>query len=130
MACIFYGGDVEARAELAELMGLPEERADWCETEFGQASHSLGQALDSIAVDTPSDTFVLGVQDDAAPVIFNTITEELTAMNNDFSLDNPLVVNVVSCGEANAFYDPETKQITMCTEFEDHLRGIYESGEG
>ncbi len=126
--CIFAGGDMNARAEMAETMGLPQERADWCEIEFDQASFSWGNALDEIAVQQPSSTFVLGAQDESAPIMLNTIREELTALNQDFGLDNPLMVNVESCGEANAFYDPETKSITMCTEFEAHLVGIYESG--
>lgn len=130
MICIFYGGDIEARAELAELAALPEDRAAWCETEFEQATGSWGMVLEAMAVEEPSETFVLGGQDETASVTLNAIREELTALNNDFGLSEPLVVNVESCGEANAFYDPETKQITMCTEFEDYLREIYESDEG
>jgi hypothetical protein len=52
--------------------------------------------------DTPGTTFVLGEADMAASITVNTIREELTALNSDFGLENPLVVNVVSCGEPNA----------------------------
>jgi hypothetical protein len=62
-----------------------------------------------------------------ARIILNTIREEITALNQNFGLDALLVVSVETCGEANVFYDSETKQITICTEFEDHLRGLYES---
>lgn len=125
--CIFVGGNPEARAELAETMGLPEERAEWCETEFEQADYSWGNALAEIVVDTPSNTFVLGKTDEAAPITLNTIREELAALNKDFGLDDPLPVNIESCGEPNAFYDPQTKSITMCTEYEAHLYELYES---
>ncbi len=124
--CVFLGGNFDARVEMAEVMGLPEDRAEWCETEFNQADFSWGNALAEIAVDSPSETFVLGATDDSAPIILNTIREELVALNKDFGLKNPLTVNVQSCGEANAYYDPETKSITMCSEFEGHLRQLYE----
>ena len=127
--CIFAGGDMDTRAQMAETMGLPQERADWCETEFDQAQNSWGKALDAIAVDSPSNTFVLGAQDAGAPIILNTIRDELAALNRDFGLAKPLQVNVESCGEANAFYDPGNQSITMCTEFEAHLTALYESAD-
>ena len=126
--CIFAGGNFEEREEMAELMGLPEGRADWCVIEFEQAMNSWGRVLNEISVDSPSETFVLGNADGDAPIMLNTIREELTAMNQDFGLAKPLPVNVIACGEANAFYDPETQAITMCTEFETQLLEYYETG--
>tara|TARA_B100000700_G_C14785746_1_gene733439 strand:- start:167 stop:634 length:468 start_codon:yes stop_codon:yes gene_type:complete len=38
--CIFYGGNIERRANYAEIMGLTEDRAKWCEEEYNQASDS------------------------------------------------------------------------------------------
>lgn len=32
-----------------------------------------------------------------------------------------LVAETASCGEANAFYSPGDRMITMCTEYEDYL---------
>lgn len=87
---------------MAALMGLPEDRANLCEVEFEQADYSWGNVLANIAIDTPGTTFVLGEADMAASIMVNTIREELTALNSDFGLENPLVVNVVSCGEPNA----------------------------
>ena len=100
--CIFAGGNWDVRAEMAALIGLPEDRANLCEVEFEQADYSWGNALANIAIDTPGTTFVLGEADMAASITVNTIREELTALNSDFGLENPLVVNVVSCGEPNA----------------------------
>ena len=40
------------------------------------------------------------------------------------SLPRDLTITVESCGEANAFYDPEEVAIVFCSEFEDHLAKI------
>lgn len=54
------------------------------------------------------------------------IAAEVTALNADFVLPEPVMVSVVACEEANAFYDPQSKEITMFVEFEDHLRALYD----
>nr|WP_237029054.1 DUF4344 domain-containing metallopeptidase [Phaeobacter porticola] len=36
------------------------------------------------------------------------------------------IVKVESCGDANAFYDPEDVSITFCTEFIAHLEGLFD----
>jgi hypothetical protein len=123
--CIFYGGNPDARSDMIEVMGLPEERQDWCPTEFEQADHSWGNALAEISTDEPGESFVLGDIDDAAPIIAETIRAEVAALNKDFALDTSLPISVQSCGEPNAYYDPQTKSITMCTEFEQHLYTLY-----
>ena len=42
-------------------------------------------------------------------------------MNIDFMLPVSLPVIVEDCGEAKASYDPWSRVITMCTEFEGYL---------
>jgi len=41
-------------------------------------------------------------------------------------LPETVTVRVDLCGQANAFYDPNLIEITMCIEFEDHLRHLYD----
>ena len=53
------------------------------------------------------------------------IAAEVEALNADFGLPNTVQVNTGYCDEANAFYDPSDQSITMCEEFEDHLRVLY-----
>jgi hypothetical protein len=49
------------------------------------------------------------------------IAEEVAYLNQELQLAAPLTVTVESCGEANAFYVPEVREVVMCLEFEDHL---------
>jgi hypothetical protein len=59
--------------------------------------------------------------------------ESLKAINDEIALPYDIAVNVVECGEANAFYDPNKKQILICYElaktFEDILRDDSDDAE-
>lgn len=121
LICIFYGGDPDNREDMITVMGLPEERAETCPEEFDQADYSWGNVLADISTDDPGDSFVLDLRGDDAPVTALAMEEEVAALNADFVLPVSLPVIVEDCGEANAFYDPASREITMCTEFEGYL---------
>ncbi|MEL6573077.1 MAG: DUF4344 domain-containing metallopeptidase [Pseudomonadota bacterium] len=124
--CIFYGGDPDNREEMITVMGLPEERAETCGEEFDQADYSWGNVLADISTDDPSDSFVLNIRSDDAPITALAMEEEVAALNFDFVLPVSLPVIVEDCGEANAFYDPDAREITMCTEFEAYLAELFD----
>lgn len=124
LLCIFYGGDPENREEMITVMGLPEERAETCPEEFDQADFSWGNVLADIATDNPADSFVLELRSDEAPITARAMEEEVAALNADFVLPVSLPVIVEACGEANAFYDPESREVTMCVEFETYLEEL------
>ena len=46
---LFYCGSVDAREELADDLGLPEEQKDSCEDEFQLASDSWGSVLEDMS---------------------------------------------------------------------------------
>lgn len=124
LVCIFYGANPDEREDVAQDLGLPEERADYCPDEFDQAAHSWGGALDEITNAKGGQSIKLGeVEDDTDGAILTArvITEEIKALNADFRLPATLEVHVIACDEANAFYDPQDQSITMCTEFADSL---------
>ena len=124
LVCVFYGANPDEREDVAQELGLPEERAEWCDAEYDQAAGSWGAALDEITTDKGGNTIRLGRVErdsDGAEVTANLMDEEIKALNLEFKLPSRLVVNVEACGEANAWYDPEVKEITMCTEFADDI---------
>ncbi|GAA6209558.1 hypothetical protein NBRC116601_28510 [Cognatishimia sp. WU-CL00825] len=124
LVCLFYGANPDERDDVAQDLGLPEERADYCPDEFDQAAHSWGGALDQIASDRGGATLILRETDettDGAVLTSRVITTELAALNAEFELPVPLGVRVTQCDEANAFYDPQTQEITVCSEFADAL---------
>ncbi|WP_412565589.1 DUF4344 domain-containing metallopeptidase [Thalassobius sp. MITS945101] len=117
--CIFYGANPEARADFAAEFELPEERADYCPIEYEQAEGSWGAVLDELAERGGGDS----IQFQGTPDSFSgeVIAAEVAALNEQITLSAPLTVVEESCGEANAFYDPETREVIFCSEFEEHL---------
>jgi hypothetical protein len=121
LVCLFYGADPEERDDVAEDLGLPEERAEYCPDEFDQANEAWGMVLDEMAEAAPGDSFRLGVLDGRYPEIADLIAWEVELLNEDFVLSADLLISLDECGEANAFYDPEAAEITICTEYVDDL---------
>ena len=106
-------------------MNLPIDRAESCEEEFELANDSWGPVFDELAVDDGGDslTYAGGANDTLlAQVTGNAVAD----LNTLIQLPHPIEVRIKSCGEANAFYDPDAHTITMCSEFEDHLRDLAE----
>lgn len=123
--CLFYGANPEARADFAEEFELPEDRAEGCADEYTLAAESWGVYLDQIAEGAPGKSISMEV--DTGDSISILLGEEVDALNEAFALPEPLKVEYTACGEENAFYDPSTKTITMCTEYVDYLWGQAEA---
>ncbi|WP_299688922.1 DUF4344 domain-containing metallopeptidase [uncultured Tateyamaria sp.] len=120
--CLFYGANPQARDGFAADMGLPEERADTCPEEYDLAMDSWGAVMDEIA--GPGDSLIFDA-DGKQSMTAELVGAEVAALNGDFIFPEPIAVRVAPCGEANAYYDPATVEIVMCTEFEAHLRALF-----
>ena len=55
------------------------------------------------------------------------LEQEVEALNQEFSLLNKLSVVFMPCDEENAFYDPEKREIQICTEYSDFLDRLYKA---
>lgn len=117
--CIFYGGNPDEREEFAETLELPTERADYCPFEFEQAEASWGAVLDVLVGRGPGES--IRFDGDTDSLAAQILAEEIAALNGEMQLVKELVVREESCGQANAFYDPEAREVIFCSEFEDHL---------
>jgi hypothetical protein len=56
-----------------------------------------------------------------------SLEETAAELNKAFSLPHDILIGFDECGEANSFYDPEKKQITVCDEL---VEDLYESFRG
>jgi hypothetical protein len=56
-----------------------------------------------------------------------SLEEAAAELNKAFSLPHDIFIGFDSCDEANAFYDPERKQVTVCYEL---VEDIYEAFKG
>lgn len=122
MICLFYGANPEAREDLAIELGLPEERAETCPEEFALAYDSWGPVLDEITARSPGASMTLWSAEDG--LIGQLMADEVAALNADFVLPEPLLFRVEPCGEPNGFYDPQTREIIICSELDGYLRTL------
>lgn len=125
--CLFYGANPAARETFAEDMELPPERAEYCPDEYDLAAASWGGVLD-----------VLETRQSGKPIVFeggtgfaaDILREEVALLAEDMRFATTLRVTVEPCGEANAYYYFGEAQIVFCTEFEPHLRRMYQVLQG
>lgn len=123
--CLFYGFDPENREDFAQDFELPEERAITCEEERELAEASWFQVLGEVEnEEAPKGLELLDVSvnlSNEEKFYFEVVKEEVEDFSNWLALPHSLKVRVARCDEPNAFYDPNDKSITMCTEFADYL---------
>jgi hypothetical protein len=120
--CLFYGGDPETRENFAVDMDLPEERAEYCPEEYELAADSWGAVFDDLSAGGVPMAFS---PEDETSFTATLIASEVEALNADFSFPDHVEVRTESCGEANAFYDPDNRSIILCEEFETYLRDLF-----
>lgn len=115
MACLFYGANPEGRADFAQGMGIPEERAASCPEEYAQVEASWGGYFDELVEAGPGESIVWEVPEEDTPLT-GAIAEEVEYFNSILTLPDALTVRVAECGEANAFYSADDRSITICAE--------------
>ncbi len=123
--CIFYGANPDEREDIAEELGLPDDRADWCHVEYEQAENSWGMIFDEMDEHVEGVPMVF-VPGDDADVVNRILENEVANINSVVKLPDEVTVKVEACDEANAFYDPSDISITFCTEFIAHLEDLYD----
>lgn len=118
--CLYYGGAPDERAALAEEFGLPEDRAATCSEEFDLAASSWGVFLDELEAAGAGQSLVWLGDEAPSDYIEAAILDEVNYLNSVLTLPEEVGVQVGPCDEANAFYDPSEKTITMCIELADY----------
>lgn len=126
--CLYTGLGHQGDLDLAEWVGLPEDSHDTCAQTATQNRDSWRAAL-APTLRQPGDPLP-DVSLTFRPTFWNveqkTLLEEsgvLQAFVRDiatrFAWPAPISVMTMSCDEANAFWDPETRQIEICYEIID-----------
>ncbi len=128
LICLFYGANPEARKETAEALGLPPERAERCEAEFAQAQMAWGSVLQGLEPGSATGGLRM-VETDPADPIAVILQSEIGDFNKTYGLPDWIDVKIAPCGQANAFYSPSERSITICTEYAEDAKRIYESIE-
>jgi hypothetical protein len=132
IVCLVYGSDPENYGNLVEEWDLPEDRAERCPGDYSSAVSSWDAVMKDVWVteENPAPagnkSFTLEVQPAASDEtraiaeyvadqkVFDALVEN---MNENLILPSPIKIVARDCGEENAFYNPETSEITMCYEW-------------
>jgi hypothetical protein len=117
--CLHYGADPDRRQAIANDQELPEDRQQSCPEEYQLADESWGPVLDEMAANS-GDWLFLHVADEpkgaAQKILFDAVQIEIDILNQAFSPEFELDLVFGRCGEANAYYDPNVQEITICAE--------------
>ncbi|MFC3228743.1 DUF4344 domain-containing metallopeptidase [Marinibaculum pumilum] len=128
--CLLYGSDPEGFAELADDIEMPDGDRERCPATYAQVEASWLSVLAPHLRDGPGDRpgggrivvrfEVPGAELDPAlkdlvevPGLMQAAADDLSAQ---LVLPGDIPVLFKTCGEENAFYDPETGQVEMCYE--------------
>ena len=126
IVCLTYGGAPERRADFAEEMRLPEDRAEICENEFALAKNSWDPIIKRMEDAKSGEAMHFsqsarsGLQIRAAEII----EAEVKTVNEKYNLPKRLRVVVKRCGRSSnfyAFYSSSREKITVCTNYIDEL---------
>jgi hypothetical protein len=126
IACLLYGSEAGAYDQLAEEIGLPEERRGRCPTEYQATLQSWTSLLQPhmLADGAAAAARVSVTYEDAGEYVaeqellresrlMETTAEEISTT---FRLPRNIQLRGSVCGAPNAFWDPQTAQITICYE--------------
>ncbi|TXI06433.1 MAG: hypothetical protein E6Q73_00525 [Pseudorhodobacter sp.] len=126
LICLFYGANPDEREEMAIELELPQDRAQRCPDEFALAADSWGVMLEGLAPGPEAKGLVM-VDTKARSVLRSLVATEVAELNKTYGLPEEISVSVEPCGQANAFYHPDARRITICTEYADDLGRLWRS---
>lgn len=135
IVCLMVGRDQSAYSEIAAQYDLDHDRRKSCQADYHTVDRSLTRLLaDTSASKKSRGTEVVVTYHDAggslkaaadafrSSGIFDTVADEVRTR---FSLRDTVRFNARRCGEANAFYDPETVEVIFCYELMQDYMDIY-----
>lgn len=135
--CLVFGSDPEGWAELAELVEMPAEQQERCPGIFDQTQASWDRLLDQhfrAEGDTSGGKVTLRFKKPGAAVDRRLVdllkkSEALKAVvalvSELFVLPGDFDVVFESCEDVNAYYFPETGNISMCYELVGYFAELY-----
>lgn len=127
IACLAVGARPDDFGSYATVIGMPQERQDRCHWDWEQVRDSWDQVLEDLAGAPGKDnaTNFSVTYEDLPPsqVYLRRILEESTILDTvtqvfagQIAMKEHISFEGARCGEANAFWSPDDKTVTMCYE--------------
>lgn len=127
IVCLMAGQRVDAFGAFAAEYGLDKDRIDSCAADYEQLAQSWGVMNESFVAPNRGKGYTAKIAYDAptketelsAKIVKDSgMLEELQQRFAE-TLPEETSFRTTSCGDQNAFYDPETAEITICYELVD-----------
>jgi hypothetical protein len=135
IVCLMVGMDEAAFRPIANEYRMERDRQDACYWDYDTVDRALQGLLGGRGNKNGRGTEVVVTYHDAggqlkaaadafrSSGVFDQVADEL---RNNYSLRETVQFNAQRCGEANAFYDPETVEVIFCYELMADYMQLYE----
>jgi hypothetical protein len=142
IACLLYGSGPEAFASVAAAAGLPEARAEDCIAEYARADRAVewlladygrqpgdapGAATEIVYEEPPTHVSAAVLRELKRIELLERVTERLHLR---FTIERPFGLVMRSCGQAEAAWLPDRRELVICYELIDtlYLLGLQAGG--
>jgi hypothetical protein len=127
IACLAVGARPADFGHYATVMGMPQDRQDRCHWDWEQTRESWDKVLEDNALEPGKDNasnFTVSYEDLPLPQKYlRSILEESTILDTvsqvfagQIAIKDHITFQGARCGEANAYWSPDDKSVTMCYE--------------
>ena len=132
IACLIYGSDPDALEVVRKSLGLPIERAWFCQDEYQKSAHALNWIIDRHAPRTDSAQSWLSIEYEQpatqqrakilaalkAEQVLEEIVERAIVL---IHIDEPIRIVMANCGDPGAFWRSEIRELVFCNELLDRF---------
>lgn len=133
IVCLMVGSDDTAFKPIANQYAIGRDRQESCSWDYELVDRSLQGVLESHRTDSGSAKVNVTYHDAGGRLkfaadafrssgVFDEVAEEV---RENYNLRRPVKFNARRCGEANAYYDPETIEIIFCYELMKDFMELY-----
>ena len=133
IVCLMVGSDHKAFGPIANEYRLDGERQDSCAWDYeivnrsfegllGGREHSGGGTRVTVTYHDAGGDLAKAADAFRSSGVFDQVADEL---RNNYKLDDEVAFNAQRCGEANAYYDPDTVEVIFCYELMQDYMDLY-----
>jgi hypothetical protein len=133
IVCLMVGSDDTAFRPIANQYAIGRDRQDSCYWDYELVDRSLNGVLEEHRVEGGSAKVNVTYHDAGGRLKFaadafrsSGVFDEVAAeVSENYKLRRPVKFNARRCGEANAYYDPDTIEIIFCYELMKDFMELY-----